>query len=305
MKLFSYRHQGAIRSGVVIGDKGIDVAYLERAISGISAEQLSVPPPAPVRLIDLIGDPARLDALRRGVDRIEELPSTDLGTKIDLMTTEFAIPTPGTQKFLCVGRNYLDHVNESGHEVPGDPVVFARYEDSLVAHREDMICPSNSIELDWEGELAAIIGTSCRHIAEAEALGVVVGYSVFNDGSVRDYQHKTGQWTPGKNFSRSGSYGPYIVTTDEVADPQVLDIETKVNGEVVQHANTSQMIFSLAKVISFLSEWTELHPGDVIATGTPAGIGSARDPKWFLKAGDFITVTVSGVGELANQIADE
>jgi 2-keto-4-pentenoate hydratase/2-oxohepta-3-ene-1,7-dioic acid hydratase in catechol pathway len=304
MKLFSYHDAGSVRSGVMASGQGLDVAHLERAMLGQGLLQHSLPERFDV--IDLVKDPVRLDQLRVGLDRLELLSGLmSPHAFLDPVAISFAIPTPGSAKILCVGRNYLEHVNESGRDVPGSPVIFTRYEDTLVAHRESMIRPLNSAELDWEGELAAIIGKPCRHVAEQDALDFVAGYSIFNEGSVRDYQHKTGQWTAGKNFPRSGAYGPYLVTADAVPDPQALDLRTTVNDEVVQKANTGQMIFPLARIISFISEWTELRPGDVIATGTPAGVGNARNPKRFLRPGDTVNVTIESVGELSNTIADE
>lgn len=312
MRLLSYHHQGAIRTAAIAGQYAIDVALLEHAVGGGNVsddaliDRLSAVLPEPVSLNELIaGSPERLNELRRSLERVAGSRTSDVVALLDLPSIRFAIPTPGSGKFLCVGRNYLEHINESGRDVPGDPVIFTRYEDSLVAHRQALIRPSNSTEFDWEGELAVIIGRRSRHLRVEDALGAVAGYAVFNDGSVRDYQHKTVQWTAGKNFPRSGSYGPYFVTADEIPDPQALDLETSVNNETVQKANTAQMIFPVAKIISFISEWTELRPGDVIATGTPAGIGAARNPKWFLSAGDVVTVTIEHVGQLVNSVEDE
>lgn len=311
MKLFSYQYEGTSRSGIVAGEFGIDVALLLQAVEYESTTDAAItaslngPLPPSISVIEILnkGDELLFDikeALTRTTNLIASSPH-----KIDLERVHFEIPTPGSQKFLCVGRNYLEHIKEAGKEVPGDPVIFTRYEDSFVAHKKAMIRPISSTAFDWEGELAVIIGKKCHHVSVDNALEVVAGYSILNDGSLRDYQNKTQQWTPGKNFLRSGSYGPYLVTADEIADPQDLQLDTTINGESVQSANTELMIFNIATVISFITEWTELNPGDVIATGTPAGVGGMRNPKWFLKDGDKVVVTIGGFGELANPIKDE
>ncbi len=297
-----------MRSGVRIRHGGLDVDALERAIVAHGDDQFaemvgrSLPPPT--KMVDLLSSGAeRLASLADAVTRASEVTPETLLLPMD--TIEFEVPTPGSQKILCVGRNYLEHVQESNREVPGDPVLFCRYEDSQVAHREAIERPIKSVQLDWEGELAVIIGRSSRYVDELHALEVVAGYAIFNDGSVRDYQHRTVQWTAGKNFVHSGSYGPYLVTKDEIADPQGLDLETRVNDTVVQKASTATMIFPVCRLIAYISEWTQLNPGDVIATGTPAGIGNARTPKWFLKAGDELSVSITGLDTLRNPVVDE
>lgn len=305
MQLFSYRKNGAVRSGVVVNDGGLDVAVLERAMAAggddVFAESIRQPLPEATCMIDLLAAGAdRLGRLAMAVDRAREAPLD--GVLLSLDSIDFVVPTPGSHKILCVGRNYLEHVSEANRDVSGEPVLFCRYEDSLVAHREPLERPAVSKQLDWEGELAAIIGRRCRYVDEEDALGAVAGYAAFNDGSVRDYQFHTGQWTPGKNFLRSGSYGPYLVTSDEVPDPQDVHLETRVNTVVVQSACTATMIFSLRRIISYISMWTELRPGDVIATGTPAGVGGARTPKWFLEPGDQVSVSIAGIGILSNPI---
>ena len=304
MRLFSYRLGGATRPGVMAGDRGVDVAVLERAAASTDdefAEALQQPPTGSMSMIDLLASGRdRMAALAAAVARASEAPIDSAPLTMD--SIEFAVPTPGSQKILCVGRNYLEHIKESDREVPGQPVLFCRYEDSLVPHGEAIERPAVSDQLDWEGELAAVIGVPCRHVDEQHALEVVAGYAVFNDGSVRDYQQHTVQWTPGKNFFRSGSYGPFLVTYDAVADPHDLDLETRVNDTVVQKSSTATMIFPLGRIISYISEWTQLNPGDVIATGTPAGIGNARTPKWFLKPGDVLSISITGLGTLRNPV---
>ncbi len=227
------------------------------------------------------------------------------GVLIPAAEADFLPVLPNAGKFLCVGRNYKEHIEESARPMPEVPVLFARFADSLVGHRQPMVRPVVSERLDWEGELAIVIGKHCRHVARSEALDVVAGYSIFNDGSVRDYQARGVQWTAGKNFWHTGPFGPYLVTADEVGDAQSLSLTTRINGEQVQHANTSSMLFDIATLIAHITEWLPLEPGDVIATGTPSGIGNARTPPRYLKPGDLVTVEIERLGTLENLVADE
>lgn len=222
----------------------------------------------------------------------------------DAITFLPVIPRP--PKIICIGLNYLAHSEEAGFKVPEYPTVFARYATSLVAHRAPIVRPIASEQLDYEGELAVIIGRSGRHIPAGEALDHVAGYSVFNDGSIRDYQLKSPQWTMGKTFDGTGGFGPELVTADELpAGCKGLSLETRLNGQVVQRASTDDLIFDVARLISILSEAITLAPGDVIVSGTPAGIGAARKPPLWMKPGDVCEVTVEGVGTLSNPIVHE
>ena len=225
---------------------------------------------------------------------------------IDLESVQF-LPLLGQKgKIICVGINYLDHVKETRSEVPPHPTIFARFPTSLIGHKAPLVRPRVSEQLDYEGELVAVIGTGGRHIREEDALEHVAGYSIFNDGSVRDYQMETPQWTVGKNFDGTGAFGPFLVTADEVpAGGSGLQLTTRLNGEVVQHANTSEMIYSVANVIAFLSDAMTFQPGDVLVMGTPPGVGLARDPQLFMKAGDVCEVEIEGIGLLSNPIIDE
>ncbi|MFL9557253.1 fumarylacetoacetate hydrolase family protein [Acinetobacter baumannii] len=215
-------------------------------------------------------------------------------------------PLSNPPKVICVGLNYADHTKESPYEQPDYPTLFSRFNSSLIGHQSKMIKPTCSDQLDFEGELAVVIGKSGKHIQKADALQYVMGYSVFNDGSVRDYQFKSPQWTVGKNFDATGAFGPDLVTADELPEgAKGLMLTTRLNGEVVQHANTSDMLFDIATLISTISEAITLEAGDVIVTGTPSGIGFAREPKLFMKHGDVCEVEIEKVGVLSNPIADE
>lgn len=214
------------------------------------------------------------------------------------------IPDPAT-KFLCVGVNYLPHIREMGREPPEYPVVFVRFADSLVGHGQAMVRPAASEQYDFEGELAVIIGRSARHVRREEALDYVAGYSCFNDGSIRDYQMRALQWTPGKNFCQSGAFGPALVTSDECPDPAALQLQTRLNGDVVQSASTSELCFDVPALIEICSVWTHLSPGDVIVTGTPGGVGAGREPPLWMRPGDTVEVEIEGLGTLINVIRDE
>lgn len=240
------------------------------------------------------------DALRKAAAVLEKAPPVDL----DAVT--LLPPLSNPEKIICIGLNYLDHSAESGFKQPDYPTIFGRFNSSLIAHGAPMLRPRQSEQLDYEGELVAVIGKAARNVPEAEALSYVAGYSVFNDGSVRDYQFKSPQWTPGKNFDDTGAFGPHFVTADELPPGcEGLRLETRLNGQVVQQASISDMVFSVAQLVSILSGFLTLKPGDVIVTGTPSGVGLARKPPLWMKAGDVVEVEIEKVGLLSNPIRDQ
>ncbi|MDP8984598.1 MAG: fumarylacetoacetate hydrolase family protein [Pseudomonadota bacterium] len=208
-------------------------------------------------------------------------------------------------KVLCVGLNYETHRRETGRPVSEYPTIFTRYPDSLIGHGENIILPHVSTMLDYEGELAIIIGKGGRYIRRENALQHVAGYACHNDATIRDWQRHTSQFTPGKTFPGTGPLGPYLVTPDEIADLDAMTLETRLNGAVVQSATIGQMIFPVAHLIEYISSFTPLSPGDVIASGTPGGVGVKREPPLFMKPGDRVEVEISGVGLLVNGIANE
>jgi acylpyruvate hydrolase len=229
-----------------------------------------------------------------------------LGRHIDPGAIEWLPPITSPGKIICVGLNYADHSLESGFTPPDYPTIFARFASSLIGHGGKILRPVTSVQLDYEGELVAIIGRRGRHIPLACALEYVMGYSIFNDVSVRDYQTKSPQWTVGKNFDGTGSFGPFLLTADELAaGAKGLRIQTRLNGQTVQDSSTSDMIFDVASLVSILSEVMTLNPGDVIVTGTPAGVGMARMPQLFMKHGDICEVELEGIGVLSNAVADD
>lgn len=214
-------------------------------------------------------------------------------------------PIPDPAKIFCVGINYDEHRAETGRAKSEYPTIFTRFADTQVAHGRSLIRPRVSQAFDFEGELAVIIGKGGRYIPPARALDHVAGYACYNDGSIRDWQRHTSQFTPGKNFPGTGGFGPALVTADEVGDPQTLKLATRLNGRVMQEATTDQMIFGVKEIIAYLSSFSTLLPGDVICTGTPGGVGFMRDPPVFMKAGDTVEVEISRVGLLRNSVADD
>lgn len=227
------------------------------------------------------------------------------GAAHDIDSVRFLPLIPNPDKILCVGVNYRPHIEEMGREVPAYPVVFVRFPGSLVGHQHDLIRPLASDHYDFEGELAVIVGKSARHVSRGAALDYVAGYCCFMDGSVRDWQRHTMQFTPGKNFERSGSIGPWLTTADELPDPSTLALATRVNGDTMQTGNLGDLVFDIPYLIEYCSTFTNLLPGDVIATGTPGGVGAARTPPTWLRDGDRVEVDIPGVGLLANTVCDE
>jgi 2-keto-4-pentenoate hydratase/2-oxohepta-3-ene-1,7-dioic acid hydratase in catechol pathway len=216
------------------------------------------------------------------------------------------VPIPRPPKILCIGLNYRHHAIETGMAIPDYPIVFTRYPTSLTAHDTPLLRPAASDNFDFEAELVAVIGTAGRHISKERALDHVAGYSICNEGSIRDYQFKSSQWLMGKNFDRSGSFGPEIVTADELPPGAVgLYIRSRLNGETMQDGNIDDLIFDVATLVSELSVVMTLEPGDIIVTGTPFGVGFVRKPPVFMKAGDVCEIEIEGIGTLRNSVVDE
>ncbi len=258
--------------------------------------------------VRVIGDETLESLLARGVDLREYATQHASEEKVPVKDLKFLPPLQRPPKIICVGLNFADHTSESKYAQPDYPTLFFRVNTSLIAHEQPMVRPAvaDSEGLDFEGEIAVVLGKGGRHISKENALSHVAGYSVFNDGSVREYQFKTPQWTVGKNFDGTGAFGPDLVTADELP-PGVkgLRLETRLNGEVVQSASTDEMVFDVQSLISIISEAITLEAGDVIVSGTPSGIGWARTPKLLMKAGDVCEVSVEKIGTLKNVIVDE
>ena len=280
MKLMRWGAPGAERPGLVDADGQL------RDLSA-HCSQLDGAALAPEVLERLRGiDPAHLPLLP---------PDTRLG-----------LPWSGMGKFLCVGLNYADHAAEGGNQRPDYPSFFLRGASSLVAHGAAIQRPRVSSHLDFEAELAVVIGRTSRHLSEADALEAVAGYACFNDATLRDYQRRTAQWTIGKNFDATGALGPWLVPASELPPGAAgLKIESRLNGTVMQSSNTARMLFPVAETLCLLTEALTLEPGDVIVMGTPAGVGYARKPPVWMKAGDTIEIEIEGIGVLSNPVENE
>ncbi len=287
MKLMMFETGGPARLGVVEGETVIDVALCDAGV--------------PETLKALIeAGPGALNGLAEAVKSAPE------SAKLALARITPALPIARPGKFICVGLNYALHAREGGHDIPTYPSLFVRWPTSLVAAEAPVVRPKVSDQLDYEAELAIVIGKGGRHIAEDDALDYVFGYTMFNDVSVRAFQRKTSQWTPGKNFDGTGPLGPHVVTPDDLPPgASGLRITSRVNGETRQDSNTADMIFSTAQIIATLSEFMTLEPGDVIATGTPSGVAHAMTPPGWMKAGDRVEVEIENIGVLANPVVDE
>ncbi len=279
MKLATFQTNGATSWGVVAGGEVVDLGAvlpqfgsLRAAIAAGAVPGLAIPPEAP----------------RHALAALTWLP---------------VIPEPG--KIFCIGLNYEMHRQETGRDEVAYPTVFSRYNNSQTGHLANIERPNVSTQLDYEGELAIVIGTAGRDIARADAMGHIAGYTCYNDGSVRDFQRHTHQYTPGKNFPGTGAFGPWMVTPDEMGAIGPQRLQTRVNGMVVQDARLSDMIFDLPRQIEYCSSFTRLEPGDVIVTGTPGGVGARRTPPLWLKPGDTVEVEIDGIGVLRNGVSQQ
>ena len=246
------------------------------------------------------------ELIAQGADLLRMGASLGHSPAIDLNAVRLLPPVPVPPKILCVGLNYDDHLEESGLKKPSYPEIFARFATSLIPHQEPIRRPHESIALDYEAELAVVIGKPGRRIPEEQALDHVAGYSLFNDATVRDFQLRTPQWTMGKNFDGTGSFGPWLVTPDEVPPgASGLRIQGRLNGRVMQDARTDHLIFSVAALIAMISVAMSLERGDVIITGTPGGVGAARKPPVYMQPGDIFQVEIEGLGVLTNPVQDD
>jgi 2-keto-4-pentenoate hydratase/2-oxohepta-3-ene-1,7-dioic acid hydratase in catechol pathway len=287
MRLAAFEYAGSARLGLVDGDSVIDLA--------------EAAPNLPRDLIGLIRAGAPAFAAAAQVVRTAR-PSS----RHKLAELRFLAPLQNPGKIICLGLNYADHAKEGGHAKPEYPSFFMRCATSLVAHGEPMLRPQASIQLDYEAELVAVVGRTARHVAKDKALDFIAGYSCFNDGSVRDYQRKSTQWTIGKNFDKTGGFGPWFVTADELPPGAAgLAIQSRLNGQVMQSANTRDMLVPVAETVALLTEGLTLEPGDLLVMGTPAGVGHARKPPVWMKHGDTIEVEIEKIGVLSNLIKDE
>ena len=256
-----------------------------------------------VTLNEKVGQPNLRAALAVGAMEMMREAARDAKPDHKLADIRFLPVIPRPQKILCAGVNYRSHAAEVGRELPKQPSMFIRFTDTLVGHDREMIRPKASDNFDYEGELTLVIGKGGRHISAERALDHVAGYTIFVDGSVRDYQKFS--VTSGKNWPGTGPLGPWLVTTDEIPDPSRLTLTTRLNGVQVQHSGTDKLIYSIPQIIAFCSDFTALEPGDVIATGTPEGVGHSRKPPLWMKPGDTLEVEITSIGVLRAHVADE
>ena len=277
MKLLRHGPAGAEKPGM------LDAAGIVRDLSGV------VPDIAGEALSD--AGLARLAALDPAT-----LPAVPAGPRLGPCVG-------GTGKFICIGLNYSDHAAETGAQVPSEPIIFMKATSAICGPDDPLIIPRGSKKTDWEVELAVIVGARAKYVAEADALAHVAGYAVAHDVSERAFQtERSGQWTKGKSCDNFGPTGPWLVTRDEVADPQTLPMWLKVNGETMQNGSTATMVFGVARLVSYLSQFMTLHPGDIIATGTPPGVGMGMKPQRFLKPGDVVELGVEGLGSQRQEV---
>jgi acylpyruvate hydrolase len=313
MRLVTFAARGQTRVGVVEDDWIVDLTraarahYAARGLSRPGARARALLPPSMTQLLSG-GDEALALArevaaeTRRALAGSEARALEDDGVVWRTGDVRLLPPVPAPPKILCVGRNYAEHAREGGGEPPTIPIYFGRFPHSLLGPGEPYALPAVSEEVDYEGELAAVIGRRGHDIPESRALDYVAGYTVFNDISIRNFQRRTTQWMIGKNFDRSGPLGPSLVTRDEVPDPQSLMLTVDVSGERLQEAGTNTMIFSVAYLIADVSRALTLEPGDIIATGTPSGVGFARKPPRWLRAGDTVRISITKVGVLQTPV---
>ena len=281
MMLTSFVDKGVASYGIVEGDQIADIGSILRATHPT--------------LKTLLGDSRKEQALA----------SASAAPRRPLAEIAFAPVIPDPARIICIGINYASHIAETGRLTPEKPMIFTRFADSQVGHEQPMLRPPESKMYDFEGELAVIIGQGGRRIAAKDAFDHVAGYACYNDGSIRDWQRHTSQFTPGKTFPGTGGFGPWLVTRDEIPDPAELNLVTRLNGTVMQQATISDLVFNVPALIAYCSVFTNLEPGDVIITGTTGGVGAFRSPPVWMKEGDVVEVEISGIGILRNHIVDE
>jgi 2-keto-4-pentenoate hydratase/2-oxohepta-3-ene-1,7-dioic acid hydratase in catechol pathway len=294
MRIFSYEKNGQSAIGLVIEPQRTHFVDLNSLSSALPSDMTNLMelPSWQLTLASLLND---------SLNSASNVASHQL-----ISGVKFLPVVPRPPKIICMGLNYADHAKEGGNAPPEYPSFFLRSAISQVAHLQNIIRPKASSKLDFEAELAVIIGTKARHLTPNNALTCIAGYACYNDGSVRDYQRKTSQWTIGKNFDSTGGFGPWLVTADEVPAGAVgLRIQSRLNGKVMQDANTKDFLFDVVKSLCIISECITLEPGDVIITGTPAGVGYARTPPVWMVPGDICEIDIEGIGVLSNGISDE
>ncbi|MDH7568627.1 MAG: fumarylacetoacetate hydrolase family protein [Armatimonadota bacterium] len=295
MKLVTFLDGGTPRLGALVGDSVLDLAAAAARLPDL---------PAPGCLRDML---SLLDAGEAGMAsaaRVIDAAGGSAAFSRPLAQTRLLAPLPNPRKIVCVGLNYRDHCEENQVPLPQSPVIFAKFATAVTGPDSPIIKPAITNQLDYEAELAFVIGRTGKHIPEAEAMQYVAGYTIFHDVSARDIQFSDGQWVRGKSFDTFAPMGPALVTADEIPDPHTLDIRLDVNGQVLQNSNTRHLIFRIPFLVSFLSQVFTWQPGDVVSTGTPAGVGAFREPPVFLQPGDTVTIAIEGLGVLRNFVTE-
>ena len=317
MRLVSFRHDGAQAVGAWIDGH---VVHLSRAYAGyLSSEDYSLPyalaeAQIPMQMSQFLETGERaLEASRRAVDYVQKEAESAIDLRgprgervcFSFEEIELLAPVPRPGKIVGIGLNYRDHASEIGMKLPEWPILFSKFSSAVIGPGCPIVLPAISDKVDYEAELAVIIGKRAKGVRVEEALGYVAGYTLMNDVSARDVQTEDKQWVRGKSFDTFAPMGPALVTRDEIPDPGNLNISLKLNGRVMQSSNTSNLVFGVAELIAFISQAITLEPGDVIATGTPGGVGSSRKPQLFLKPGDVVAVEIEGIGILENPVVAE
>jgi len=283
MKFVTFQGASRAEAGVVLGDRVVGLAG--------------------VGLADMLAVLASGAAGRAKIETFVSNPPAD--STFPLASVRLLAPVPRPPKLICVGLNYRDHAAEARQEIPKVPTIFAKFSNVVIGPGEAIVLPKISRKPDYEAEFMFVIGTGGRHIAAQDWQRHVFGYTIFNDVSARDFQSATSQWMIGKTFDTFGPMGPYLVSADEIPDPHALDISLSIGGEVLQHSNTRELIFKIPDLVAYLSSVFTLEPGDVVATGTPAGVGFARRPPRYLQAGDEVVISIESIGELRNPVVAE
>ncbi|MDA3130886.1 fumarylacetoacetate hydrolase family protein [Aliibacillus thermotolerans] len=310
MKLVTYESVSGRRIGCIKEDHIIDLngayqALLEKENHPRAEEMANAYVPKDMRQF-LQGGEESMAHAKKGMDYIWSHRDEEIKEKyiFPITATKLQAPIQNPEKIICVGLNYRDHIEEMGRELPTHPVIFAKYANTIIGPEDEIPLPHVTKQLDYEAELAFVIGRVAKNVREEDALDYVAGYTIANDVSARDLQMRTIEFLQGKTLDGSLPMGPWLVTKEEIEDPHSLDIKLSVNGEKRQHSNTKQLVFNVNHLVSFLSEIMTLVPGDIICTGTPGGVGAAREPQQFLQGGDVVRIEIEKIGTLENQVKE-
>lgn len=307
MKLVSFSYDGNTRIGCIQDDKVIDLNFAYRALlesEGMIRADLIAEAFIPADMVGFLqGGEKSYELAQKAIEFVNQNPNASkckVFNQVSDVKIEAPVLNPG--KMICVGHNYREHIMEMGREIPPFPVIFAKFANTVIGPQDDIPFFPISDQLDYEAEFAFVIGKRARNVSQADALNYVAGYTIINDVTYRDIQRRTIQWLQGKTVEGSAPMGPWLITTDELKDPSGLEVVLTVNGEERQHTNTANLVFTVPYLVEFLSNLMTLEPGDVILTGTPGGVGVARNPQVFLKDGDVVRIEIDGVGALENRV---